>query len=216
MCGDVAVVGDPGGHPDIGTAFVYRYDRFSATWQLEAELSSPDPDPNDLYGTRVDVSGNVIIVCAEHASAPEYLSGAAYVFRFHEASSQWTYEARLTASDGDSSDQFGESCSVAGDVAVIGATQDENEHGMPSSGSAYIFRYDGSIWVEEAKLSDPDPEEYEFFGGSVAIRGNIALISAPLKDSSHGVCFAYRWYAGKWLLESTTSATLRPSAPHWP
>jgi hypothetical protein len=202
MCGDVAVVGDPGEHPDIGTAFVYRYDRFSATWQLEAELSSPDPDPNDLYGTRVDVSGNVIIVCAEHASAPEYLSGAAYVFRFDEASSQWTYEARLTASDGDSADQFGESCSVAGDLALIGAGQDENEHGIYGSGSAYIFRYDGSNWVEEAKLNDPEPEYGEFFGGSVAIRGNVALVSAPLKDSSHGVCFAYWWDGGQWLLES--------------
>ncbi|MDY7110551.1 MAG: hypothetical protein SYC29_18115 [Planctomycetota bacterium] len=202
MSGDLAVVGDPGVDPDVGTAYVFRYDPASATWQVEAELHSPEPDPDDSYAFRLDVSGNMIVVCAEHASAPEYLSGAAYIYRFDEGSSQWIYEGRLTASDADPSDEFGESCSVSGDVALIGAAQDENEHGTWASGSAYIFRYDGAGWIEEAKLNDPDPEEGEYFGGSVAIRGHIALISAPGKDSWHGAVFTYRFNDGEWVLES--------------
>jgi len=202
MCGDLAVVGDPGDHPDIGTAYVYRYDSTSATWQFEAELPSPEPDPIDLYGTRVGASGNVVIVCAEYASAPEYLSGAAFVFRFDEGSSQWIHEARLTASDADATDNLGRSVSIDGNLAVVGAALDENDHGTYGSGSAYIFRYDGSNWIEEAKLNDPDPEYGEFFGSSVGIRGNIALVGASGKDSSHGAVFAYRFDGSEWVLES--------------
>jgi hypothetical protein len=202
MCGDVAVVGDPGAFPDIGTAYVYRYDASLASWQLEADLPSPEPDVEDGYGGAVATSGSVVIVGARHASAPESLSGAAFVFRFDEASSEWIYEARLTASDADADDDFGRSVSVDGDLALIGASADENEHGIYGSGSAYIFRYDGSNWVEEAKLNDPEPEYGEFFGGSAAIRGNIALVGAAEKDSAHGAVFAYRFDGSEWLLES--------------
>jgi hypothetical protein len=87
-------------------------------------------------------------------------------------------------------------------VALIGAAHDENEHGIWGSGSAYIFRYDGSNWIEEAKLNDPEPEYGEFFGGSVAIRGNVALVGAAGKDSSHGAVFAYRFDGSEWVLES--------------
>jgi hypothetical protein len=205
MSGDLAVVGDPGVDPDIGTAYVFRYDPPSATWQLEAALQSPEPDPDDSYASRVGLSGDVAIVTAPQASAPEFLSGAAYVYRLDSGSSQWIYEARLTASDADVADELGRSVSLDGNVALIGASQDENEHGTDWSGSAYIFRYDGSDWIEEAKLNDPNPEEYEFFGSSVAIGDNVAIIGAPGKDSSHGVCFAYRFDGDAWVLESQLS-----------
>ncbi|MDY7109739.1 MAG: FG-GAP repeat protein, partial [Planctomycetota bacterium] len=47
MHGDLAVVGDPLAYTDIGTAYVYRYDPESAAWLLEADLPSPEPDPDD-------------------------------------------------------------------------------------------------------------------------------------------------------------------------
>ncbi|MDY7107710.1 MAG: hypothetical protein SYC29_03645 [Planctomycetota bacterium] len=202
MCGDLAVVGDPGVHPDIGTVYVFRYNASLGTWLLEAELPSPEPDVEDGYGGAVATSGSVVIVGARHASAPEYLSGAAFVFRFDEGSSEWIYEAHLTASDADANDDFGFSVSIDGDLALIGASGDENDHGTWGSGSAYIFRYDGSDWIEEAKLNDPEPEYGEFFGASAAIRGNIALVGAAEKDSAHGAVFAYRFDGSEWLLES--------------
>ena len=77
-------------------------------------------------------------------------SGSAYVFRYD--GSDWVEEAKLTASDGAADDYFGISVAVSGDTAVVGAFDFERRNGS-SSGSAYVFRYDGSDWVEEAKLT---------------------------------------------------------------
>ena len=62
-----------------------------------------------------------------------------------------TEEAKLTASDAAVGDVFGFAVSISGNRAIIGAHQDQ-EAG-PLSGSAYIFRRDGTTWVEEASPS---------------------------------------------------------------
>jgi len=46
-------------------------------------------------------------------------------------------EIKLTASDGAASDRFGNSVSVNGDVAIVGAIWDDDQGDL--SGSAYIF-----------------------------------------------------------------------------
>ena len=79
-------------------------------------------------------------------------SGSAYVYRFD--GTKWVEEAKLLASDGAACDYFGVSVSVSGDVAVVGADgDDDNGH---QSGSAYVYRFDGTNWVEEAKLLASD------------------------------------------------------------
>ncbi len=51
--------------------------------------------------------------------------------------------AQLIASDAAAEDNFGQSVSVEGDVALIGATGDDF-----FAGSAYLYRFDGTAWVE--------------------------------------------------------------------
>jgi len=62
----------------------------------------------------------------------------------------WTEEAKLLASDGAEYDHFGQSVSIDGDYAIIGAPwSDDNGE---DSGSAYIFKRDGTNWIQEDKL----------------------------------------------------------------
>ncbi|MCH8345283.1 MAG: hypothetical protein IH983_15035 [Planctomycetes bacterium] len=204
--GDVAVVGDAEAFGSLGAAYVFRRGPGGPEdWQLEAVLMSPEPDPDDSFG-RVAVSGDVIVMGASGAATPEFQSGAAYIYRYDPATGGWEYEATLTASDGDASDIFGWSVSIDGDVVLIGARDDEND-GMTQSGSAYVFRYnaDTSAWVEEAKLSDPEGEEYDLFGVSVSVRGDVALIGAHGNDNIHGAAFVFRYKPdrlGEWVLET--------------
>ena len=65
--------------------------------------------------------------------------GAAYIFRYN--GNDWIEEAKLTASDRETLDQFGFSVSIDETVAVIGTYNSE---------SAYVFRYDGTDWIQEA------------------------------------------------------------------
>ncbi len=211
---DVAVVGDAAACGFLGAANVYRRGPDGPQdWTLEAVLMAPEPDVEDVFGFAVAVSGGVIVVSAHHADAPEFQSGAAYIFRHDPATGQWGYEATLTASDGDMGDIFGWSVSIDGDAILIGARDDEND-GVSQSGSAYVFRYDpdASAWVEEAKLTDPAGEQLDLFGQSVSIRGDVALIGAHTNDDAGlgtGAAFVFRSSSdppGEWLFEQQLTA----------
>ncbi|MCH7721607.1 MAG: FG-GAP repeat protein [Planctomycetes bacterium] len=209
---DVAVVGDTQAFGSLGAAYVFRRGPDGPQdWTLEAVLMAPEPDVEDVFGLAVAVSGGVIVVSAHHADAPEFHSGAAYIFRHDSATGQWGYEATLTASDGDMGDIFGWSVSIDGDAVLIGARDDEND-GVSQSGSAYVFRYnrEASAWVEEAKLTDPDGEQGDLFGVSVSIRGDAALIGAHGNDSpglDSGAAFVFRYDGASWDLESELNAS---------
>ena len=204
ISGEVAVVGDSPAFGWLGAAYVYRRGPAGpADWQQEAVLMSPKPDPDDSFG-RVAVSGDVLVVGARHAYIPGVQSGAAYIYRYDGQKSQWAYEATLTASGFESAFLFGFSVSIDGDVALIGA-RDAEIDGMFQAGSAYVFRYNGSEWVEEAKLTDPNGEAGDLFGVSVSIRGDVALIGAHGNDQIHGSAFVFRHnpdVRGEWLLET--------------
>ena len=87
------------------------------------------------------------------------LSGSAYIFEFDGSS--WTEVAKLTASDASIGDIFGRSVSISGDRAIVGAYG--NDDTGTNSGSAYIYHYNGSNWVQTTKLTASDAGSDDFF-----------------------------------------------------
>ena len=77
---------------------------------------------------------------------------------------------------------------------------------MCESGAAHIFRYDGTTWVEEAKLTLSNGEDGEEFGYSVALHGNRALISAPSEDNRSGTAYIFRREDTTWVEEARLAA----------
>ncbi|MCH7976787.1 MAG: T9SS type A sorting domain-containing protein, partial [Bacteroidetes bacterium] len=127
--------------------------------------------------------------------------GAAYVFAFDGAS--WTEEAKLTAADGAQADFFGISVSLSGDRALIGAHQDDDAG--DTSGSAYVFVFDGTSWTEEAKLTASDAAAEDHFGYSVSLLGNHALIGAYGKDGTNddtGAAYIFAFDGASWTEEA--------------
>jgi hypothetical protein len=94
----------------------------------------------------------------------------------------WYEQAKLLASDGADDDDFGFSVSLDGDTALIGAFCDD-PYG-DRSGSAYVFKGNGTNWTEEAKLIASDGAERDMFGYSVSLDGDTALIGAHKDDDS--------------------------------
>jgi len=103
-------------------------------------------------------------------------SGSAYLYKFDPSDSSWV-ETKLIASDGAANDYFGYSVSISGDSALVGAYSDDDNGDR--SGSAYLYKFDplDSSWVE-TKLTAPDGAESDYFGSSVSISGNSALVGA--------------------------------------
>ena len=80
-------------------------------------------------------------------------------------------------------DLFGYSVALAGDAALIGAVNDEI--GMNGDeGSVYVFTRSGPVWSEQSKLTQGDGAAIDWFGHSVALSGDTALVGVPLDDST--------------------------------
>ncbi len=170
LSGDLALIGAYG-DDENGSAYVFQYN--GSTWVEEAKLIASDSQPYDFFGYSVSLSGDYALVGA-------YLDdeltrsdrGSAYIF--HNNGSSWVEQAKLVASDGGIRDHFGQSVSLSGDYALVGAYLDGS-----SSGSAYIFHFDGSSWVEQTKLKGSDFEVGDSFGRSVSLSGEYAFVGAP-------------------------------------
>jgi len=95
----------------------------------------------------------------------------------------WSEQAELRASDRASSRQFGFSCALSGDTAIVGAIHNP-PFGTRGSGSTYVFVRTGTLWTEQAKLAVSDPANVDEFGHSVSISGDTAVVGAPDNDEA--------------------------------
>ncbi len=200
LSGDTVLIGADYPYVDVdqpGAAYVFRYD---GAWVEEAKLMASDPSPLNHFGYSVSLDGDAALIGAHGDDDMGNGAGAAYVFRFD--GSTWAEEAKLLASDGAASDIFGTAVSVSGDTALIGARSDDDSG--TSSGSAYVFRFDGTSWLEEAKLLAYDGAEGDRFGESVAVSGNIALVGAPYDNSSseYGSAYVFQFDGAAWNAEA--------------
>ena len=100
------------------------------------------------------------------------------------------------------------SVAVDGDTAVIGASQDsDNSH---NSGSAYVFSRSGTTWTQQAKLTASDGAYADYFGISVAVDGDTAVIGAIADDdngNNSGSAYVFTRSGATW----TQQAKLRAS-----
>lgn len=80
-------------------------------------------------------------------------------------------DIKLIAFDGQAEDLFGCSVSISGDYAIVGA-KGANE----CRGAAYIYKRDGTGWTRQTRLMADKGEPDEYFGCSVSINGDYAVI----------------------------------------
>ncbi|MCF7809520.1 T9SS type A sorting domain-containing protein [bacterium] len=90
-------------------------------------------------------------------------------------------ESKINASDLQASDYFGTSVSIDGNYAIVGAFL-EAPGGVSSAGSAYIFYRSDNSWTQQAKINASDPQADDYFGISVSINGDYAIVGAYYED----------------------------------
>gem|GEM_PF-3311134 len=98
-------------------------------------------------------------------------------------------EAKLTASDTESQDDFGYFLSLDGDLLVVGAYGD-NDRGT-GSGSIYLFRHIRAGWIAWAKPTAADGTAGDSFG-AVDSRGQTLVVGGPGWLQNVGSAYAYR------------------------
>jgi hypothetical protein len=148
----------------------------STTAWIEVQKLLASDHAEDFFGCSVSLSGDTVLI--GNGNPDE--SGYAYVFT--HTGTNWTQQQKLLASDGTLGSYFGCSVSLSGDTALIGAQLDDDNG--ENSGSAYVFTRTGTTWTQQAKLLASDGAAGDYFGCSVSLSGNAALIGAPADDDN--------------------------------
>jgi hypothetical protein len=204
--GDYAIVGAP--HDDnngenSGSAYILKNN--GTSWIEEQKLTASDGAGEDLFGYYVSISGDYAIVGAPYDDDKGEMSGSAYIFK--NTGSSWIEEQKFTASDGAESDLFG-FVSINGEYAIIGAPYDDDMGS--NTGSVYIYKNDGSSWIEDQKLTTTDSDIFFGFGVTASINEKYAIIGAPYADDlgyNSGAVYIFKNNGGSWTEDQKLTAS---------
>jgi|CXWL01.1.fsa_nt_gi hypothetical protein len=166
--------------------------RNGSTWVQEPFLLNDGStvftiDVGSFWDHQVSVSGDVALFGRYRENRP----GVATVFRFN--GSAWVYEQELFPSTSRINDFFGSSVAIVGNRAVVSALLADG--GSPSTGAAFVFKFNGANWVQESSLWIPNATSSDMFGYSVAFDGVTAIVGEPEgfgRASATGTAYAFR------------------------
>ena len=189
---------------NAGAVFVYR--AFGGVWIQEAKLLASDGIADDQFGYSVAIYGDTIVVGANQANASLPNSGASYVFSYDRFNLTWVQQQKLTAIDGTSDDQFGNSVGIDGEVLVVGSHFADRPTAS-SAGAVYVFRRSGTVWTQVQKLlstAGPFGVFGQYFGESLAFRGGKIVIGATGDNSPEtaaGSVYVFVEISGSYVLQ---------------
>lgn len=167
LSGETAIIGASaeGG----GSAYVYQRDP-SGIWNQVTRLIAPEPIRE--FGFSVAIEGDLALVGARGVGSV----GAVYAFA-RNSIGNWQSAGKLQALDPVQDALFGSDVSLSGDVAVVGANYDDARG--PESGAAYFFQRTGfDQWTQTTKVTGSDIRPFSYFGESVSVDGNLAVIGS--------------------------------------
>ena len=199
ISGDYAIVGAPLDNSNgtaSGSAYIFKLS--GSNWiQQGNKLVAEDGQTGDEFGGSVCLKGDYAIVGAIGNDDKGEDSGAAYIFKNND--NVWSQQYKLVPEDGAGGDHFGNSVSIDGDYAVVGAHLDADEG--TESGSVYIFKQEGQDWEQQAKLTAPLGNPYDHFGQGVSIDGSYVIVGAPWNDvngDNAGCVHIFKRVGTKW------------------
>jgi len=182
--GGTIAVGSPlsdfTGVSSSGAVFVFV--RSGSEWAEQGILAAEDAGPGDYLGWSVAIEGDTVVAGAwgdDHSG----LAGPGSAYVFTRTGTTWTQQAKLVASDAEASDTFGWSVALSGETVLVGAPYDVLGGGVSGTGpfaegSAYVYVRSLSTWSEQAKVFADDAQPKQYFGYSVAVSGDGAVIGA--------------------------------------
>jgi hypothetical protein len=163
--GDTLAFGATLDNGNRGAAFVYV--RSGTTWTPQQTVVASDGQQTDLFGGSMSLWRDTLLVGNSRSTSP----GEAYVFV--RSGTSWTQQQILSASDGTAGEGFGRDVSLSGGTAIVGASSWNT-----SQGAAYVFVQSGTTWTQQQKLVASNGATANFFGESVAVAGDSAIVGA--------------------------------------
>jgi hypothetical protein len=206
ISGDYAIVGSPNdseaGLFFNGSATILKRNAATGIWELQGKLLNPAGATNDEFGMSVAISGDYAIVGTprddEGAGLTE--NGSATIFKRNAGTGVWESQGKLVNSNAANNDNFGWSVAISGEYAIAGARGDDGDVSLNSAGSATIFKRNAGtgIWESQGKLFNATPVAFAWFGNSVGISEDFAIVGAPEDNFGSATIFKRNTITGIW------------------
>eukprot|EP00002_Diphylleia_rotans_P016662 TRINITY_DN3242_c0_g1_i1.p1 TRINITY_DN3242_c0_g1~~TRINITY_DN3242_c0_g1_i1.p1 ORF type:complete len:1755 (+),score=299.83 TRINITY_DN3242_c0_g1_i1:180-5444(+) len=167
---------------DVGSGYsqgaAYLFVRLGSLWVEQAMLTVSNGAEYDNFGGSVSLTNNHAIVGACNVDVDlDTDVGAAYVFVRSRA--LWILQATLTASTRGAESYFGVSVALNGYYALVGA-KSTSLAWIARIGCAYVFSRSDAAWIQQAVLTASNKASESYFGVSVALTNNYALIGSAI------------------------------------
>ncbi|MEO6391405.1 MAG: FG-GAP-like repeat-containing protein [Pyrinomonadaceae bacterium] len=179
ISGDTVVVGSPlddiGANVDQGSAYIFVRGT-NGLWSQQAKLTGTGAAAGDQFGSSVAISGDTVIVGAPIDNVgTNNAQGSVYIFV--RSGAVWSQQQKIVASDGGTSDVFGDDrcVGISGNTVVVGSAGSEVGDNA-NEGAAYVYVRTGTTWSFQQKLTANGGAAQDRFGNSVAISGNNIVV----------------------------------------
>jgi hypothetical protein len=162
------------------------------------QITTPSVEPQ--FGSAIALSDRWLVIGEPLNDEAFENAGAVHVF---DATSG-RYLRKLVPDDTPDSRIFGTPLAIHGDLLIAGAYTDSES--APVSGAAYVFDLRSGRQLRKLKANDAD--NVDFFGASVAIYGNRALVGALLDDqlgNNAGAAYLFDLDTGAQIAKLTAS-----------
>jgi hypothetical protein len=236
ISGDFAIIGAyqedqdaSGGATANNAGSAYIFSRSGSVWTQQQKIVASDRAADDLFGYSVSISGDYAIVGAwneaEDASGGATLADAGSAYIFKQTAGTWAQQQKIVAADRGATDYFGAAVAISGDYAFVGAwAEDEDAFGgstTSGAGSTYMFKQTAGTWAQQQKIVATrwgTPAPNDFFGYSVAIDGDYAIVGAWAEDedasglntlTSAGSAYIFKRNGATWALQQKIVAADR-------
>jgi hypothetical protein len=168
-----------GGSSEAGALYVYEF--AGGAWQRRERLIAETAGPLDWLGSGIAMDGDIILGGATGVTVSgQTLAGAAYVFE--RTKDGWHQAQRLTASQPETGQLFGESLSVKGTTIAVGGFF--GSIGFTGGSVAIFQRGTDGEWTEEQTIRPSNTRGGDYFGERVWLAGELLFVGASHESSA--------------------------------
>lgn len=202
------LVGSP-----ISSGAVYAFEFDGTTWVEQQAVVPPFPIPDGRFGAALAMQGDLALVGAP-GRVDRNRPGVVHVLRHDGAA--WNHDGVLpmTALIPD----FGAAVALDGDLAAVGSPRADvvavsGPFGdqVGRTGVVHVFRFDGTAWLEEARVTCPEPYVDDAFGTAIVLDGDRLFVGAPHPiesgaGPSRAAIYEFRRMGTDWVLQEQIRA----------
>eukprot|EP00002_Diphylleia_rotans_P021384 TRINITY_DN4162_c0_g1_i1.p1 TRINITY_DN4162_c0_g1~~TRINITY_DN4162_c0_g1_i1.p1 ORF type:complete len:1335 (+),score=143.87 TRINITY_DN4162_c0_g1_i1:63-4067(+) len=157
-------------------AIVFTIEIRSQAWTEIAKIASVRPSADGQFGSSVSITERFILI-GEPGSISNTMESAGAAYIFTRSANLLTGNVILEASNKQAKAYFGCGVSLTENYAMVGASG-ASVGVVKNTGSAYVFARVGSSWTQQAILFASNRRPDDYFGGSVSLVDEYALVGA--------------------------------------